>query len=249
MESADRREDTGVRRIGAENMAGSLEASKEKRERALNRKTLSEQIYAIIKQDILNQRIRFGEKLVNRDLQLRFGVSSTPVRDAVNHLHLDGLVQNISNKGAEVITFETDFALDVNEVVMVITFGALRGVFRRNKQKELAKMLRQVLAKQEKAVSMDEYILLDQAFHQSFFTCCANAQLNRTFLQYATLFELLVHMSNPEGIQRETALEHHRRMCDFAEQEDRVGLEQVIAQHYTSAAVWIKGIKATAGRE
>ena len=51
----------------------------------LNKTTLSGQIYDILRQDILTQRIRLGEKLTLKHLQERFGVSSTPV----SYTHLD----------------------------------------------------------------------------------------------------------------------------------------------------------------
>ena len=43
------------------------------------KQTLSEQIYNILKEDILSGRILMGDKLTNRELQERFQVSSTRV--------------------------------------------------------------------------------------------------------------------------------------------------------------------------
>ena len=50
---------------------------------------LSEQIYKILKNDIINSKINFGEVLVNKNLQERFEVSSTPIRDAILRLKED----------------------------------------------------------------------------------------------------------------------------------------------------------------
>ena len=96
----------------------------------LMKQTLSDQIYELLKEDIITHRISFGEKLVNRELQQKFGVSSTPVRDAINHLYLDGLLDNITNGGARVISFDLSFALEVNEVVMILTQGAIQAAAR-----------------------------------------------------------------------------------------------------------------------
>ena len=46
----------------------------------LNKQTLSEQIYEILRQDILTQKIKCGTKLTLKVLQERFEVSSTPIR-------------------------------------------------------------------------------------------------------------------------------------------------------------------------
>ena len=51
----------------------------------LNKSTLSEQIYQILRNDILTQKIPCGKKLTLKLLQERFQVSSTPV----SYTHLD----------------------------------------------------------------------------------------------------------------------------------------------------------------
>ena len=53
----------------------------------LNKATLSEQIYTILKNDILDQSIPQGEKLTLKNLQERFATSSTPIRDALTRLN------------------------------------------------------------------------------------------------------------------------------------------------------------------
>jgi len=58
---------------------------------------LSEQIYKILKNDIINSKINFGEVLVNKNLQERFEVSSTPIRDAILRLKEDGIIEAIEN--------------------------------------------------------------------------------------------------------------------------------------------------------
>ena len=64
---------------------------------------LSEQIYKILKNDIINSKINFGEVLVNKNLQERFEVSSTPIRDAILRLKEDGIIEEITRSGANLI--------------------------------------------------------------------------------------------------------------------------------------------------
>ena len=56
----------------------------------LDKKTLSSRIYEILRTDILSQKISLGEKLTLKALQERFGVSSTPIREALTRLSDDG---------------------------------------------------------------------------------------------------------------------------------------------------------------
>lgn len=79
----------------------------------LNKSTLSEQIYQILRNDILTQKIPCGEKLTLKLLQERFQVSSTPIREALTRLTQDQLVSYYSNVGIRVISFTAD---DLREI-------------------------------------------------------------------------------------------------------------------------------------
>ena len=79
----------------------------------LNKSTLSEQIYQILRNDILTQKIPCGEKLTLKVLQERFQVSSTPIREALTRLTQDQLVSYYSNVGVRVINFTAD---DLREI-------------------------------------------------------------------------------------------------------------------------------------
>ena len=79
----------------------------------LNKSTLSEQIYQILRNDILTQKIPCGEKLTLKLLQERFQVSSTPIREALTRLTQDQLVSYYSNVGVRVISFTAD---DLREI-------------------------------------------------------------------------------------------------------------------------------------
>ena len=79
----------------------------------LNKSTLSEQIYQILRNDILTQKIKCGEKLTLKILQERFQVSSTPIREALTRLTQDQLVSYYSNIGVNVIRFTSE---DLREI-------------------------------------------------------------------------------------------------------------------------------------
>lgn len=83
----------------------------------LNKATLSEQIYTILKNDILDQSIPQGEKLTLKNLQERFATSSTPIRDALTRLTEEGLVNYYSNVGVTVINLSEK---DIRELYQFI---------------------------------------------------------------------------------------------------------------------------------
>ena len=133
------------------------------------KKTLSEQVYSMIKTDILKNKIKEGDILVNKDLQDRFGVSSSPVRDAINHLNSDGLISNINRSGAEVIIIDEKKAREINEFMATITGGAIwlcksNGIH----ADELVSELKKYADLQRKHLEDDKYFYYDYCFHKIF---------------------------------------------------------------------------------
>ena len=76
-------------------------------------KTIAEQIYMLIRSDILHHKLTGGERLTMKFLQERLGVSSSPIREALTRLQQDGLVEYQPNVGMRVTKFS---AKDVNDI-------------------------------------------------------------------------------------------------------------------------------------
>lgn len=92
--------------------------------------TLTEQIYQELYRDIIKQNFVCGQKLTLKDLKNRFGVSQTPIREALTRLTEQGLVNTYTNLGVAVIEF-TDS--DIRELYQCISeFDALAILFCRN---------------------------------------------------------------------------------------------------------------------
>lgn len=83
-----------------------------------NSSTVSERIYTAIRNDILNKILVSGEKLTIKKLHEMYGVSSSPIREALFRLQQDGLIEYRSNAGMRVIEFTRQ---DLAEIYMLLT--------------------------------------------------------------------------------------------------------------------------------
>lgn len=96
------------------------------------RGTGSAYIYTKLREEILCLRLAPGARLDEKGLGDRFGLSRSPVREALIKLASDGLVVLLPNRGAQVAPFEvTDFpkyldALDLMQRVTTRLAAALR---------------------------------------------------------------------------------------------------------------------------
>jgi DNA-binding GntR family transcriptional regulator len=81
-----------------------------------NRGQTSEQLADTIREEILKETLRPGSKLTEQQISQRFGVSRTPVREALGCLEAEGLVETIPNRGAFVVGLSATDAADLFEI-------------------------------------------------------------------------------------------------------------------------------------
>ncbi len=181
------------------------------------KKSLSDQIYEVLKKDILDGRIAFGEVLVNKDLQARFEVRSTPIRDAILRLYSDGLIESIERTGSRVIDFNLSFALDVNEILMFIVLSGMTSAYRKDDHVLIAKKLNEIVKKQKENIGTDEYFYYDYLYHKTFVQHSKNSRLIKLFKEYNVLHEILVrsfYTPDDEVTSEKNSIAMHQKILD-----------------------------------
>ncbi|MDR7869456.1 MAG: GntR family transcriptional regulator [Tissierellaceae bacterium] len=210
----------------------------------INKKSLSDQIYDILKMEILKGETPFGSKLVNRQLQKRFGVSSSPIRDAINRLYQDGLVSSIDKTGATVVDFDYEFFLEVNEVLMYIVKTGMSLSAEKADNMKVTLELEKYISLQEKHIATDKYYDYDYKFHKTFIDFSDNSRLKKLFKEYNVLHEMLVrnsYNSNTPEVKQEK-IEMHKKIKDAYKSEDFNLALELTDQHYKSAEEIYKAI-------
>ena len=105
----------------------------------IKRMSLVDQVYEKLKERIVGLELPFGSKLNVSKLQEEYGVSSTPVREALNRLLNEGLIEFENNVGARVIDVtETDIRM-FQEVSFAYEMTAARYAMKRGNIEEMAK--------------------------------------------------------------------------------------------------------------
>lgn len=151
----------------------------------LNKTTLSEQIYQILKEDILTQRIPLGEKLTLKMLKERFEVSSTPIRDALTRLTEEGLVRYYSNIGVNVIS---PGRTDLQELYQFMGDLDALAILYSSRSKDLSEILKEleenieltrVILEKEKLTQEEASLWISHSdrFHLIFYDYCHNTRL------------------------------------------------------------------------
>lgn len=84
------------------------------------------QVYQVLRKAILSEEIKPGEKLVERKIAMKLGVSRTPVREALRMLETEGLVKHIPRRGVVVTRLSPQEAWEIYQIRSVLEGLAAR---------------------------------------------------------------------------------------------------------------------------
>lgn len=209
---------------------------------ALVKTTLSEQIYTILREDIINQTIKCGEKLTLKSLQNRFNVSSTPVREAMNRLSQEGLLDHVTNVGAKVVELNEKDIEEIYDFCSVLDVTALRLSLARKNLKEITVKLKLCLELQEQALTsgnIKDFMKHSDDFHDTFFQYADNSRLYDASLRIRSQFSILTTKYQNYTITKSKVLKEHKNIADTIFAKDFNRAELLMIQHFEHAKTYL----------
>lgn len=91
-----------------------------------NGETLAERAVQLLQNDIISGELKPGERLAVSDLAARYGVSSSPVREALSRLAARNMVTAVGRRGFRVWELSFEDLADITHVRILIESEALR---------------------------------------------------------------------------------------------------------------------------
>ena len=122
----------------------------------IKRLSLVDQVYEKIRERIISLEIPFGSKLNVSRLQEEYGVSSTPVREALNRLRNDGLIEFENNVGARVIDLTEDDVRQVQELSYAYQIVAARNALRNGDSQAMSEEIERYIEEYRKSTNVIE---------------------------------------------------------------------------------------------
>jgi DNA-binding GntR family transcriptional regulator len=198
--------------------------------------------YDSIKKDVIEGALPPGSKLVVRELAERYGVSPTPVKQALNRLASEGLVESVPRRGMRLKAVTWSEICDIldmrrmmdlyfaDTVMETLKDAGLHASFEKNIAEHLE------LAKSSAdAAQYQQVYRLDQAFHRLYLQCAHNKKALWAFdtlntHAYSTyLYERQPRVKTVEGV------EEHWHIFDALRAGEGARAREAIALHYDNA--------------
>lgn len=202
--------------------------------RAINKQTLSEQIYQILRHDILTQEIKSGQKLTLQSLKDRFNVSHTPIREALTRLLEDDLVKYYSNVGVTVVSLTAHDAQEIFQLIGDLDCLALQyssnGPFKQAMQDELDK----IIVQSTKYIQKKQLKLwreLSDHFHLVFYKYANNSRLENAAQKLRAQFTLLSNLYQLENKNVDKIQQEHEMIYQAVKARDTSKAIMLMRQH------------------
>lgn len=201
--------------------------------------TLADQIYADIKKEITNKQLVSGEKINIKELARKYGVSDTPVKQALQRLAEEKLVVNTPNKGMSVRTLTPHELNDTFDIRLMMDSFFIKDIITTlNYNNTLRQQLLENMERQKHFISCNDstvdaegFFQMDLEFHILYLTASGNQKAVEILkdLQPFT-FSAGTYFNQPHYRDCE-CVEEHQAILDAALSADPEGLRKAIETH------------------
>ncbi len=194
--------------------------------------TIRQQVYQILREEILNGSLQEGQWLQELEISRRLGVSRSPVREALRELSADGLVSEIPNKGVFVRTFTTKDIEEVFEVRVLLENHAIESLYRlsdndRMRLEETIKELRSAYEDGDRRL----YIRKDSELHKLFISLSGNELLHSMYERVDCVIQRFRIYSLEEEKRFSDSLDEHERIVSYILEGRLLEATQVNREH------------------
>jgi DNA-binding GntR family transcriptional regulator len=200
---------------------------------SISRPALAVELTDRLRTLIMEGELKPGEKIPERLLTVRFGVSRTPLREAVKVLAAEGLVVLVQNRGAVVSKLTVS---ELEEVFPVL--AALEGVVgelacRQASDKEIAaiRRLNEEMHRAFAAGDRPAYFELNQKIHAAMLDAARNPTLTQQHRMIARRASRARYQANLTNERWEEAMQEHDAILAALETRDGKTLGVLMKAH------------------
>lgn len=201
---------------------------------------LREQVTERVRMAILDQRLRPGERLIERELVENLGVSRATVREVIRQLATEGLVTVVPQRGAEVTQLSPSDAADIYEMRASLEALAVRRFVQRADD-DRVRRLRGVVQEIAHNAGASGGEVHDQLgakdrFYEVLFDGSASAPLQQTLNGLQARVRLLRATSLSAPGRSVEAADELRAVVDAVEARDADRAAEACVRHIRNAA-------------
>ncbi|MCV9888095.1 GntR family transcriptional regulator [Metabacillus halosaccharovorans] len=196
---------------------------------------LGTQVYKILRSEIISGIFAPGDKLDINELATKFGVSRSPVKEAVNQLVHEGLIEILPRRGTYISQLRFKDCMEALDARFMVEIWAATQIIdtvtdeQINIWKQIIQRMDSLL--KEDTFSYEVYSQLDMEFHQLLVQWTGNQKVQNIYQSINPLISL-ARVGYSEVFEKSLKRhKDHHHMFDSLKNRDLTGLISAMQQH------------------
>ncbi|OGB84019.1 hypothetical protein A3F66_06625 [candidate division TM6 bacterium RIFCSPHIGHO2_12_FULL_32_22] len=197
--------------------------------------TFVQQCFEQLQDDIIEGKLKPGEKIKVMPLKAKFGVAQSPIREALSRLVAVGLVETTENKGFRVASISEENIRDIYATFTLIEDAALRLSIKRGGKEwknNIKREFKKIAAiESKKSSNYNEWSEQNYKFHYSLIAGCDSPELLKIHWNLYLKFERYVRMGY--HISKNKSFTNYNE----SKRQDHIALTELVLNREANKAV------------
>jgi len=200
-------------------------------------KTISQSIYLYIKEAIVKNKLKANQPINEKEIAKLFSISTTPVREAVLRLGVEGYVKLDSHRDALVMEVSYEELKEIFDVLGMLD-GFAAGLAAEQLTPEDLEEIEETTARMARhcgVKSIDKYLSLNAEIHLKIWSAVPNRMLRKTLLN---LYDQLLryNYARIQAFRRpgilEKSMNSHNELLNALKRKDAAEIEELATNHW-----------------
>jgi DNA-binding GntR family transcriptional regulator len=202
---------------------------------------LSEEVAERLREQIFSHELAHGSWLDEQSLALAFGISRTPMREAIKVLATEGLVTTKMNKGAYVTEVDRQDLEQIFTVLSLLEGQAAKDTAIKASEEQLTRLddLHHRLEKAAADRDLEQFFEINVRFHEMIQEIAGNPWMNGVIDDLRKVLKLQRRDSLSRSGRLLSSLVEHREILQAILKRDPLAAEAAMRQHLA------RGLEAT----
>jgi DNA-binding GntR family transcriptional regulator len=203
-------------------------------------KSLAQRVMLRLREAIIDGEFALGAAVSEEMVAQSFGVSRTPVREAMGLLQAQGLVVIRPQVGSFVFTPSAEDITALCSFRTVIEPKAAELAYARDREGTTAAIeaALDVMAKAFAAKDRIAYGRADTAIHEAFFAHCGNRYLDESYqLVSGRVAALRTNVSSPIDVETQASFDEHRTLVQLFSRGDLAAFSELMTTHINNSGL------------
>ncbi|WP_442600246.1 GntR family transcriptional regulator [Neobacillus sp. D3-1R] len=204
----------------------------------VEKKTIKDQAYFYLKDKILSGEYKQGTRINLEKLAKALEISNTPLREAVNMLKKEGLIEYDTKHGITVIKLTKRDITEISNAIAILLIGGYKLCIEQSKQKELITAMEECYQKQEqyfKDGNNPKFLEYSIKFDECLVTISENERLISILNNLNDLFYLVVQDFHTENKNKMNSLKEHKDLLESIKSNKCEDVEDKLNLHYKNS--------------